>query len=359
MTTSYPSYQSKWLNRIEYCFSGLVIGVLAFQILVVVIFSFQFRPIDDSSFIYYLTWLINERGYLPYLDLHETSFPGTFLIYSLITRITGYSADGFNTAHTFLLLLLSIASYGFLRRIHPRMALIATLLFCSSYLLMNNSVYMQRDFVALLFVISACNTMTSRLPIPFAASLTGLLFGMAAAIKPQMALSAPVVVYYGAHIQTMQQEVFLPHIKLWKVFFIAAAISFCCFLLVALAFIGWLSAMGSWHAFTHMLTDYMPLYEMLNGVGEQLTLQERWQKGMDWLQGNLTGGAIPALAGIIAAQRNQTLTLQQKSLVYLVTICWGIYVISVSVGGKFYDYHQIPQLYFYSCVIALFLFPPL
>lgn len=346
-----------WLKHAESSLFWFVICILSFQILLVATFSFQFRYKDDSSFIYYLTWLINERGYLPYLDLHETSFPGTFLIYALITKATGYSSLAFNAVHLSLLSLLSVTSYGFLRRIHTRMAAVTTLMFASSYLMMDNSVYMQRDFITLLFMLLACYTMTSQWQLAIRSSITGILFCMAASIKPQTALIAPAVVLCGTHIANHYHQKNTLTQPFSQGYIAAILWSLGGFLLTVVIFSAWLISNGTWQAFIHMLTNYMPLYEMLNGVGESLTPQQRWKNGFDWLQGQLLSGAIPSLVGISIIFYQKTLSSFQKKICYFLIVSWILCVVSVAIAGKFYDYHQIPSNFFFISILSLCFIP--
>lgn len=339
----------KWLGY-------LVIAILALQILILAQHTFSWRYGEDVGFFYYFSWLVNEHHYLPYRDLHETSFPGSFLLYALITRISGYSVTAYNITHMLLFAALSGASFLSLQHIHRRMAWAGTCLFGSMYFLMHRSMHMQRDFLVLLFVLLAIAVMTCRWRLTLRASLTGLLFGMASAIKPHAALAAPFVVLTGAMMHFSAMDVCNRRAAMQQCLR-AALFSLTGFVCVWLVIIASMIANGSWPFFYRMFTEYMPLYQKMNGIHIALSPQQRLQNALDWLRGEMLGFLLPAVAGMVMVWQNAALNAAQKRLALMFVLLCPVFLVYVALGGKFWDYHQIPAHYFFCVTLSLCFIP--
>ncbi len=339
----------KWLGN-------LVIALLALQILVLAQHTFAWRYGEDVGFFYYFSWLVNEHHYLPYRDLHETSFPGSFLLYALITRIGGYSVIAYNITHMLLFATLSTASFLSLQHIHRRMAWAGTCLFGSMYFLMHRSMHMQRDFLVLLFVLLAIAVMTCRWQLTLRSLLTGLLFGMASAIKPHAALAAPFVVLTGALMYVSAQDMGNRRAVMQQCLH-AALVSLAGFFCVWLTIIASMIANGSWPFFYRMFTEYMPLYQKMNGIHIALSPQQRLQNALDWLRGEMFGFLLPAVAGLAMVWKNTALDPAQKRLALMFVLLFPVFLVYVAIGGKFWDYHQIPAHYFFCVTLSLCFIP--
>lgn len=351
----------KLLVRGEYWLGNAFIAVLVFQILLLAQHTFTWRYGEDVGFFYYFSWLMNERDYLPYRDLHETSFPGSFLLYGLITRITGYSVTAYNITHMVLFAGLCTCSYTLLQRIDKRMAIAATCLFGSDYFFMHRSMHMQRDFLVLLFVIMAITAMTSRWKLLYRSLAAGLLFGIASAIKPHAALAAPFAVLVGAVMQIgtarNNRSDDSRSGTLFRQCILAAGVSLGAFLLVWACITAYLVTSGSWPSFYSMLTEYMPLYQKMNGIHIAISVEQRWEKALGWFSERFLIGAIPVIPALISCWKNPALGRQQKLLIVLLAMLWPVYIAYVSMSGKLWDYHQIPMNYFFSTLLCLYFIP--
>lgn len=330
-----------WLSR-------FIIAILSLQIVVLAQHTFAWRYGEDVGFFYYFSWLINENEYRPYIDIHETSFPGSFLLYSLITRISGYSVLAYNITHIFIFGTFCTASFFALRKINPRMAIAATCMFGSMYFFMHRSIHMQRDFLVLVFIVFALATMTSRVKLHWRAAVTGVLFGIASTIKPHAAMAAPFIVLFGALTESPNQK---------KHFFMATSVSLCGFFLVWVVVIGYLVANGSWPYFYSMVSEYLPLYQKMNGMHFAQSDEQRLSNAISWLQGTLLAGIIPTSIGLAFTLLNTSLNRMQKLFAILLCLLWVIYLIYVAMSGKFWDYHQTPANYFYCTLLCFFFIP--
>lgn len=200
----------------------------------------------------------------------------------------------------------------------------------------------------MVLVAFALAVMTSHLKLHWRAALTGVLFGIASTIKPQAALAAPLVVLFGALIETPNKK---------NHFFMAIAASLCGFFLVWIAFIGYMNANGNWHFFYSMVSEYMPLYQKMNGMHITQSNEQRWGNAISWLGSGLLSGIIPASIGLAFTLLNTSLDRMQKLFVILLCLLWVTYLIYVAMAGKFWDYHQIPANYFYCTLLCLFFIP--
>src|SRR5688572_22315969 len=95
--------------------------------------SFDWPMDGDLGFLYYIAWLMNEHDYIPYRDVHETSFFGTFIFYSGLTRLTGYSTIAFHWADLFFFSALSSITFLLLKPLGKLCALLAIALFGEFY----------------------------------------------------------------------------------------------------------------------------------------------------------------------------------------------------------------------------------
>jgi hypothetical protein len=376
------------LVALEKWAGNLVILVLSLQIIVLAQHTFLWRYGEDNGFLYYYSWLINEHHYLPYRDLHETSFPGTFLIYGLITKLTGYSVTAYNITHMILFGFLCWASYTLLKRIDRKMAITATCLFGSYYFFMDRSMHMQREFLILILLVCALAVLTSQWQLKNRALISGVLFGFASLIKPHAAIAAPVAILLLSN----------PNGKLFSRETIqAAALSLlgfsCTWILTTL----YLVKLGIWPNFYRMITEYLPLYQRMNGLHIEISTDARLIGCLDSIAILLFCGA---LSFYLIAQKHRALTIlavfsiitayfyieqtidpsknyffllnlpitaiatiffciQPKRtraeirLATLLMLSWPLYSLYVDIGGKNWDYHHIPENFFFCVLLSM------
>lgn len=353
--------QFVYLNRFEYWLGNGLLLVLLLQIIVLAQHTFTWRYGEDVGFFYYFSWLVNEHDYLPYRDLHETSFPGSFILYSLVTRITGYSVLAYNITHMLLFSVLCIGSLYALRHIHLRMAIATTLLFGAHYFFMHRSSHMQRDFLVLMFVVFALGAMSGHKngcqgQLSIRSAFTGFFFGIAASIKPHAALAAPFVVLLGTAMSVPDHKS-LDWRALARQCFSTSLISLLAFIAVWLGIALWLIHNGSWPFFYEMLVEYMPLYQKMNGNHIAMTSAQRWQNALDWFSGTAMIGMVPASIGLLSCYTNRALTRSRKLHATMLFLLGLVFLVYVSAAGKFWDYHQIPANYFGASILSLCFVP--
>ncbi len=381
------------LPHIETGAAWLFIGVLVFQIVILARHAFELRYGDDAAMLYYMAFLINEHDYLPYRDIHETSFPGTFLLYGLITKITGYSVLAFNVTHMLVLGLFGAASVLLLKKINLRMAIAATCAFGSSYFFMNKAMFMQRDFFVLILTLYAMLAMTSEWRLATRSIITGLLLALASSIKPHVILAAPIVVLSGATLHHAGFSL--------RTMFQAAWIALASFFAFWAVLIAVMVITGCWDAFYDMATEYLPLYQRMNGIHVTQSLDVRLKNLVNpcitliacgllsmavWRQkitpliaaiaatfltlGYITEKRanpqqdflfllewIPVVYGIVLVCFMAHCTEKKRKLIIALLLLRPIFLLYVAIAGKNWDYHQMPALYFYACLLCLAFIP--
>ncbi|HQQ62172.1 MAG TPA: hypothetical protein PLF22_01225 [Pseudomonadales bacterium] len=333
-----------WLGR-------LLLLCIALQAIALAIGSFQWRLGNDVGFFYYASMLVNEHSYLPYRDIHDTSFPGTYLIYALITGLTGYSSTGFLCVNLLLATLNGFLLYRILRPVHTHMGIAAGLIFVNYYFISDHSNWLQRDFfIACLATLSlAAATLLQHLR--WRAMSVGLLMALACLVKPHAVLGAPLFTLLAA---CYQDKAFR-----WQTSRVLQCISLALvsFLLVLAITALLMAQAGLLTPFWRMATEYLPLYQRMNGVHQILDYPHMLRNGFDWASNALLLALMPFSAASLSLavdQVNRASTMKFYAVIFLI---YASYVIYIGLGGKFWDYHQIPANVFYACILAALFIP--
>lgn len=386
------------LAKFEKWVGTAVILILAFQVFVLAQHTFQWRYGDDVGMLYYFSYLINEHGYLPYIDLQETSFPGTFLAYSLITKLAGYSTRAFNIAHMLIMGLFLFGGWTLLKRINSRMAVASIFLFGSTYFFMNKAMYMQRDFFVLILVVYAVIIMSNPWKLTTRSALSGLLLALASSIKPHVVIAAPWIIIMGSamHGTGFNRRTILT----------AVTASLLTFTLFWLCLIISMVSTGMWHEFIRMATEYLPLYQRMNGIHISQTTNARlsnlfeptlstimssiflycvikWHKNGELKNYNLLIQAVivfltsciileyfqPPISYLYYAERFLPIlgilcicffrknTSNQIILLGLIFILKPVFALYVAIAGKNWDYHLLPMIFFYNALLCIVFIP--
>ncbi len=298
----------------------------------------------EGSVLHYLAWMIDTQAAVPYKDVFETAFPGSFLFQMGIGHFFGYDDDAFRYVDVCWLLVLMLITWRIMRRINPVIAWATALGFGSLYFKNGAAMTLQRDYVgilpvalALLLVLQHQWKNTTR------AILLGVCFGFAASMKPHLVIGAPAILWL------------LSDKKYFFKIMVFSAVGF---------FIGfgiplvWLWYRGAMPAFIDMLFHYMPLYLDLDGfVNTHQGWQVQWQHYFvvflsftwDWV-------LLLVLAIWQGSISTQPQTEQNKLFIVLIALVIS-YLIYLFPANKFYNYHWMPFRYF-AILLAGFLLLP-
>lgn len=306
-------------------------------------------PMDgDLSFLYYIAWLMNEHDYVPYRDVHETSFFGTFIFYSNLTRLIGYSTTAFHWADLFFFSLLSGITFWLLKPFGKLCALLAIGLFGEFYFKMGFGVHLQRDFIALLPAAVAILILhQQKFSLLARSAIVGILFGIASCIKPQFA--GGILIALGYLIVTERKANDSIAIQFVKISFGA----FAGFVCVWTAGFIWLTAHGIENEFMDMAIHYLPAYSSINGRNFARESVDAWTGAGKWLFGMIFTWAIPVVISVYRVIRSNKVTMDKKDYgVIAVILYWMLYLAYVPMAGKYWGYHILPSYYFLAILLS-------
>ena len=296
--------------------------------------SLQWPIAHDEAPLFYEAFLMRAEGLVPYRDLFDFQMPGSFIAYFILGLLSGFDDLRIRILDLVILAVLSIITYFTMRRFGKTSALAAPILFGLEYLQGGPSMSLQREYLLLVFLALAVwvsmrgiTTLKQRITL-------GLLFGLAAVIKPHAAIGLiPILLFDIADI-SKRSNISLPR-SAWTSL-LPAALGFA---VPILAVIAWLAFTNALTPFISIAVNYWPLYSQINGAMELNTGTARWaflfgqlpRLGGHWLW------LIPALIGIYFHQHKQTWLLASLAL------CYAIYP---AFSGQFFSYHFIPFTYF-------------
>ncbi len=299
---------------------------------------------DDNAFLYYCSWLINEEGLSPYKDIHDSSFPGTFVIYSTVAKISNYSAFFLNIIDLVLLVFMAALIYAIVKPLSPRAAITATLLFSAFHLSSGNNYIFQRDFILILPILGALALSQSweRRPRlnPF---FIGLLFGIVSSIKPQYCLTIiAIILNMVALAQACNISSLAKKIGRAFAFMLLGGLVLWAPLLL------WLHLSDSLNAFILILLNYIPLYLASDSPEKASILYSISPKHLDYYINHTYAQFILSLFtliwGVWATRFGKFI-----SVIFILQITS---LICISIGGKGWPYQWIPFYCFLSMSIG-------
>lgn len=326
-----PEHLLKWL---------LVVFVLS-RTLFYIVDSFAWPMDGDLSFLYYIAWLMNEHDYVPYQDVHETSFFGTFIFYSFLTGLVGYSTTAFHIVDTVFFLTLAWITFRLLSPFGSAAGLLAIGLFGEMYYQYGAGVHLQRDFVALLPAAFALLISQQKTLHPSKKSFAaGVLFAMAACIKPQFGFGLlPVVLLVAADSGAS------------FVMLILRAIAGV--MVILAAGLGWLVYHGILDDFIDMTLNYLPHYSTINGRNFARQPIDSWIGAGKWIFMRFSMYGLPLLAALLVFLRYKSVDRSAARLIYTIFVLWIFYLGYVAMAGKYWEYHVLPSSYFLAMCLAL------
>jgi hypothetical protein len=200
---------------------------------------------------------------------------------------------------------------------------------------------LQREYLLLIFIALAVWISMRDILTPKHRIILGLLFGLAAMIKPHAAIGLlPILLF---DISDMVQRLKLTPLRAAVTSILPAALGF---LIPVMAVIAWLGFTGALTPFISIATHYWPLYSQVNGQMEVTAGVERMSLLLNQTL-RLGGNAlwlIPAAIGIYFNHNKKTYLLASLAL------CYAIYP---TFSGQFFAYHYIPFTYFIILLASL------
>ncbi len=342
-------------------FIKILLIILSALLVLMIFISLPWRFQHDSPIMFYISFLMDHFGYVPYRDIFDMNMPGADFAYYFIVKIFGYSDLGIRTADLLILSILLGVNWLWMRKISSRAAWMGSVLFGLAYLNLGAAKSMQREYLVLLPILAGVYLYSSEPKAPFLRNIAiGFFFGAAATIKPHAAVGLPLIVLL--EFLQMRKNLNISGSKqVWmftKHTLFPVAIGFC--LPLAAVFI-YFWATRSFAEFLDMAKNYWPLYAALGGDHKIRygLVRAGYLFENFFALGGLTVWLAPAALGSFLALFHSPLDEKQKQQVILLvglTICYGIYPVF---AGQFWKHHWIPFMFFVIQTSALCLiYPP-
>jgi hypothetical protein len=321
--------------------TNILLILLAAYLVVQAAYSTRWPITHDEAPLFYEAFLMRAEGLIPYRDLFDFQMPGSFAAYFILGSLSGFDDFRIRILDLVILTALLIITFFALRRFGKTPALAAAILFGLKYLQGGPSMSLQREYLLLVFIalavwISMRDVLTPRHRITL-----GLLFGLAAVIKPHAAIGLlPILLF---DISDMVQRLKLTPLRATATSILPAALGF---LIPVTVVIAWLGITGALTPFINIATHYWPLYSQVNGQMEVTAGAERMSLLLNQTL-RLGGNAlwlIPAAIGVYFNRIKKTYLLASLAL------CYAIYP---TFSGQFFAYHYIPFTYFIILLASL------
>lgn len=322
-----------------------LIVLLAAFLIIQAVFSLQWPIAHDEAPLFYEAFLMQTEGRIPYRDIFDFQMPGSYLAYYLLGSLSGFSALRIRILDILLLAALIFITYRFMQRYGKAPAIAAGILFSLKYLQGGPSLALQREYLLLIFIAIALFVgMRDSLTPKHRLSL-GILFGLAAVIKPHAALGLlPFLLFDIADI-SKRLNISLLNATLRSI--LPAAIGFVIPVSIVTA---WLAINNALTPFLNIAANYWPLYAQINGQMEITPQAQRMSFLLN--QAVRLGGSglwlIPAIIGIYLNQNRQTYLLASLALYF---------AIYPALSGQFFPYHYLPFIYFIILLASLSISP--
>lgn len=313
--------------------------------LILACFSLQWRMSQDTSIMLYLGRLMHTAGLIPYRDFFEQNFLGAFVAHMLVSMLVGSSDLAVRIADLLWLAVLLGLTWLWMRRFGAAVAWCAILLFGLVFLGYGPPMSLQREYLLLLFMIGAfCLADVERLTPAGRLFGIGLLFGLAATLKPHVLIGMPIVLLC------------VPRRYPWKQHLLRGVPAVLAGLaLPALASVLYLWNYAALNPFLDLALNYWPLYSELNIIHRIVVGPER----LPYLAGEFLNtlmshvGFVPALIGSLLAMRSHGLGPEQRRRAFALLGLMLAYAIYPVFAGKFWAYHWLPFVYWVVLVCAL------
>lgn len=325
------------MRRISNIFIALLAGLLVLQ----AAYSLHWPIAHDEAPLFYEAFLMRTEGRMPYRDIFDFQMPGSFAAYYALGRLGGFNDFRIRILDLLILVTLLIITYVFMRCFGKSSALAAGFLFGLKYLQGGPSLSLQREYLLLVFVACAVwigmrDSLTHKHRLGL-----GILFGLAAVIKPHAALGLLPFLLFDISDMVKCQNISLVNAATKSI--LPAGIGFAIPVSIITA---WLAITGALIPFLAIAKNYWPLYAQINGALIVNTGAERTLNILDniWRLGRNGIWLIPALLGVFLNRNKQTYLLASLAL------CYAIYP---AFSGQFFQYHYIPLVYFLILLSSL------
>jgi len=324
--------------------TAIILALLAALLIAQAAFSLQWPIAHDAAPLLYESFLM-QHGAIPYKDFFDFQMPGSFIAYYALGIISNFGPLRLRILDLAILAAIFTITYFAMRRFGKLPAFAAIILFGLKYLQGGPALALQREYLILIFIslsiwIGVTDSLTFRKRL-----MLGLLYGMAATLKPHAALGLVPFLFFD--IADLRQRRELSLSSLAKQIMLPATIGF---IIPIAVIITWLTLNGALNPFLDIALSYWKLYSQING---EMAITPSGQRtayllNQFWRLGGSALWLIPAGFGIYLNRNRQAYLLASLALVY---------AIYPTLSGQFFPYHYIPFIYIILLVASLSLSP--
>jgi hypothetical protein len=321
--------------------SNILLVILALFLVVQAGFSLKWPIAHDEAPLFYEAFLMRAEGRIPYRDIFDFQMPGSFAAYYALGILSGFNGPGVRILDLLILTVLLIVTFFSMRRFGKTPAFAAAILFGLKYLQGGPSMSLQREYLLLIFIALAVWISMRDELTPKHRFTLGLLFGLAAVIKPHAAIGLIPVLLFDITDIFKRRKLTLLNAAVTGILPALAG-----FLVPIIIVAAWLALNNALVPFISIATNYWPLYSQISGQLVITPQAERISFLLDqiWRLGGNALWLIPAMVGIYLNQNRKTYLLASLALSY---------AIYPAFSGQFFPYHYIPFIYFIILLASL------
>ena len=129
--------------------SAGILGLLFFLNLIATPF---WRITHDTVFIHYVTMLMDYFNKVPYLEIYDTSMPGTWLFHIFIAKFFGYTEAGLQFFNFIFTIVFFFVNFFVLWNLPLIARLVGSFYFLLVYQTYGQEMSLQRDVIGCLFI---------------------------------------------------------------------------------------------------------------------------------------------------------------------------------------------------------------
>jgi hypothetical protein len=320
--------------------TNIVLILLAALLIAQAAFSLQWPIAHDEAPLFYEAFLM-QNGAIPYKDFFDFQMPGSFFAYYILGILSNFGPLRIRILDLILLAAISTITYFAMRRFGKFTALAAPILFALKYLQGGPNLSLQREYLILIFIslsiwigVSDSQTFRKRLSL-------GLLYGLAATLKPHAALGLLPFLLFDIADLKQRHELSLQSLTKQIIFPLTLGFAIPISLITL-----YLAITHSLFPLLDIILNYVPLYTQINGEMAITSSVERTAYLLNQVWG-LGGNAlwlIPAALGVYLNRNRQAYLLGSLAI---------IYALYPTLTGQFFPYHYIPFIYTIILVASL------
>ena len=320
-------FKNEWLDFLYW----VVALILILTTCIIIFQSRHWSMLLDSPIYHYIAWLMT-NGAVPYKDIFDQNFPGTFYLHFLVIKLLGSSDASFRLFDLLWLGITNLYIFLYCRKFGVLPAVWALALY-SSYHITNGPLYSgQRDYLMVLFMVAAGYHVASAIEhgvSTVSLFFAGIFLGCAFMIKPHagfffVLLFLIIAIYsYRLRKEYVRQNVF------FSIGFLVVPVLILCVLTVK----------GGLFPFIDIVLNYLiPIYSKLTRVPLAYSLLRYKLFGIYFIVLVI----ITYTVGTLVMFRHRHLSIRQ--IILLAGVTYGVF--HYLSQGRGWDYHMYPMVAF-------------